>query len=214
MTKLERSDSRNTICPAISSGLAKRPSGEPCDPIIAKAASSLPVFSTRFWKNGTADQIGVSTPPGAMALTRMPLAAPSLAAMRAMRNSGGSIVLTASASGLKAEKGIAAYGASKAALIHLARIAAKEGAAARIRVNSIAPGGVETPIWSEMPFFADLVASTGSEEAAYGAMAGAATPLGRFAKPEEIAEQIAFLLSDCAATITGSCLVADGGYSL
>ncbi len=50
--------------------------------------------------------------------------------------------------GVKAEPGIAAYGASKAAVIHLARIAAKEGAAAGIRVNSIAPGGVETPIWA------------------------------------------------------------------
>ena len=41
-----------------------------------------------------------------------------------------------------------------------------------------------------------------------------ATPLGRYAKPEEIAEQIAFLLSDKAAFITGACLVSDGGYSL
>lgn len=136
------------------------------------------------------------------------------AAMRAMRNSGGSIVFTASVSGLKAEAGTAAYGASKAAVLHLARIAAKEGAPARIRVNAVAPGGVETPIWNEMPFFADLVATTGSEQAAFAQVAGAGTPLGRFAKPEEIAEQIAFLLSEKAATVTGSCLVADGGYSL
>ena len=45
-------------------------------------------------------------------------------------------------------------------------------------------------------------------------MAKMATPLGRYAKPEEIAAQIAFLLSDEAAYITGACLVADGGYSL
>ena len=71
------------------------------------------------------------------------------AAMRAIRSggSGGAIVLTASAAGLKAEPGIAAYGASKAAVIHLARIAAREGAGAGIRVNAVAPGGVETPIW-------------------------------------------------------------------
>lgn len=138
------------------------------------------------------------------------------AAMRAIRavGNGGGIVLTASAAGLKAEPGIAAYGASKAAVIHLARIAAREGASANIRVNAIAPGGVETAIWSGIPFFDDLVTSTGSEEAAYKAMAAMATPLGRYAKPEEMAEQIAFLLSDRASYITGACLVSDGGYSL
>lgn len=138
------------------------------------------------------------------------------AAMRAIRagGSGGGIVLTASAAGIKAEPGIAAYGASKAAVIHLVRIAAKEGASANIRVNAIAPGGVETPIWSELDFFKDLVAQTGSEAAAYKAMAAMATPLGRYAKPEEIAAQIAFLLSDQAAFTTGACLVSDGGYSL
>jgi 2-keto-3-deoxy-L-fuconate dehydrogenase len=138
------------------------------------------------------------------------------AALRAIRatGGGGAIVLTASAAGLKAEPGIAAYGASKAAVIHLARIAAKESAAAGIRVNSIAPGGVETPIWSDLPFFQNLVASAGSEAAAYQAMAGASTPLGRYAKPGEIAEQVAFLLSDKAAYVTGACLVSDGGYSL
>jgi 2-keto-3-deoxy-L-fuconate dehydrogenase len=138
------------------------------------------------------------------------------AAMRAIRSTGqsGAIVLTASAAGVKAEPGIAAYGASKAAVIHLARIAAKEGASANIRVNAIAPGGVETAIWTGLSFFQDLVESTGSEAAAYKAMAVMATPLGRYAKPEEIAGQIAFLLSDRAAYITGACLVSDGGYSL
>lgn len=138
------------------------------------------------------------------------------AAMRAIRTggAGGGIVLTASAAGVKAEPGIAAYGASKAAVIHLARIAAKEGASANIRVNAIAPGGVETPIWDNVPFFQDLVAKTGSEATAYEAMARMATPLGRYAQPEEIAAQIAFLLSDKAAYITGACLVSDGGYAL
>ena len=138
------------------------------------------------------------------------------AAMRAIRQGGvgGAIVLTASAAGVKAEPGIAAYGASKAAVIHLARIAAKEGASDGIRVNSIAPGGVETPIWTGLGFFQQLVESTGGEDAAFKAMAAMATPLARYAKPEEIAEQIAFLLSDKAAFVTGACLVSDGGYSL
>ena len=138
------------------------------------------------------------------------------AAMRAIRagGGGGAIVLTASVAGVKAEVGIAAYGASKAAIIHLARIAAKEGADAGIRVNAIAPGGVETPIWTGLPFFQELVETKGGEAEAFAAMAAMATPLGRYARPEEIAAQIAFLLSDEAAYMTGACLVSDGGYSL
>jgi NAD(P)-dependent dehydrogenase (short-subunit alcohol dehydrogenase family) len=136
------------------------------------------------------------------------------AAMRAMRERGGSIVLTASAAGLKAEPGIAAYGSSKAAVIHLARIAAKEGGPLGIRVNAVAPGGVETPIWQGLPMFAQLVKQTGSEAGAFAAMGAAAAPVGRFARPEEIAGQIAFLLSDACAFVTGACFVSDGGYTL
>jgi NAD(P)-dependent dehydrogenase (short-subunit alcohol dehydrogenase family) len=100
-------------------------------------------------------------------------------------------------------------------VIQLARVAAKEGAARGIRVNVIAPGGVDTPIWDQAPFFRDLVGRHGGDrDAALAAMAGMATPLGRFATSDEIAAQIAFLLSDEAATITGAVLVSDGGYSL
>jgi 2-keto-3-deoxy-L-fuconate dehydrogenase len=136
------------------------------------------------------------------------------AAMRAMRDRGGSIVLTASIAGIKAEPGIAAYGASKAGVIQLARIAAKEGGPLGIRVNAIAPGGVETPIWRSVPFFSQLVETLGNEEAAFKAMGSSGTPLGRFAKPEEVAGEIAFLLSDACGFVTGTCFVADGGYSL
>lgn len=138
------------------------------------------------------------------------------AAMRAMlaHGRGGAIVVTASISGLKAEPGTAAYGASKAGLIQLARVAAKEGAPHRIRVNAIAPGGVDTPIWDQMDFFAAMVAEHGSRAAAIEALAAMATPLGRYASADETAAQIAFLLSDAAATITGAVLTADGGYSL
>ena len=136
------------------------------------------------------------------------------AAMRRMPN-GGAVVLTASVSGLKAEPGTAAYGASKAGVIQLARVAAKEGAARGIRVNAIAPGGVDTPIWDGLPFFRGLIDQHGGDRAAaMRAMAGMATPLGRYATPDEIAAQIGFLLSDAAATITGTVLVSDGGYTL
>lgn len=137
------------------------------------------------------------------------------ALMRAMGagDRGGAIVLTASASGLKAEPGVSAYAASKAGAIQLAKVAAREGAPQGIRVNAIAPGGVETPIWRKTPFFQDLIGQMGSEAAAFAAI-GAHAPLGRFATVEEIAAQIAFLLSAESANMTGAVLVSDGGYLL
>ncbi|HSQ94541.1 MAG TPA: SDR family NAD(P)-dependent oxidoreductase [Croceibacterium sp.] len=127
---------------------------------------------------------------------------------------GGSIVLTASVAGLKGEPGAASYAVSKAAVIQLAKVAAKESAPRGVRINAIAPGGVDTPIWDDLEFFKGLVALTGSREAAIAAMAKVSSPLGRFATPDEIAAQIGFLLSDAAATITGTVLVSDGGYTL
>lgn len=134
------------------------------------------------------------------------------AALRAMRD-GGSIVCVASAAGLKAEKGIGAYAASKAGLIQLARVAAKESAERKIRVNVMAPGGVETPIWETEQFKARIAAV--GRDAAFAEIAAQGTPLGRFARPEEIAAQIAFLLSnETSGTVTGSVFLSDGGYLL
>jgi NAD(P)-dependent dehydrogenase (short-subunit alcohol dehydrogenase family) len=126
---------------------------------------------------------------------------------------GGSIVGVASAAGLKAEAGVAAYAASKAAVIQLMRVAAKEAAPRNVRVNVIAPGGVETPIWDAVPMFAQRVEQVG-RDAAFAEMGAMATPLKRYAKPEEIAAQIAFLLSDACRTVTGTVFVSDGGYTL
>lgn len=134
------------------------------------------------------------------------------AALRSLGD-GGSVVCVASAAGVKAEQGIGAYAASKAGLIQLARVAAKEVAARKIRVNVIAPGGVETAIW-ESEDFKTRIAAIG-RDAAFAEIAARGTPLGRFAKPEEIAGQIAFLLSnEASGYVTGSVLVSDGGYLL
>ncbi len=139
----------------------------------------------------------------------------SLRSALRMANDGAAIVLTASVAGLKAEPGAAAYAVSKAGVLQLARAAAKELAARGIRVNAIAPGGVDTAIWDGMSFFDDLVAQNGGDRAAaIAAMGRVASPLGRFASAEEIAAQALFLLSDAAVTITGATLVSDGGYLL
>ncbi len=126
---------------------------------------------------------------------------------------GGAIVVVSSASALKAEPGVAAYGASKAGLLQLMRVAAKEGAPDNIRVNAIAPGGVETPMWREVPMFQDLVREKGSERAAFDEIAKFATPLARYAGADDIARLIVMLLSD-DSPITGATLVVDGGYTL
>jgi NAD(P)-dependent dehydrogenase (short-subunit alcohol dehydrogenase family) len=135
------------------------------------------------------------------------------AALRLMPE-GGSAVVTASVAGLSAEPNTGAYAVSKAAVIQLAKVAAREAAARRIRVNAIAPGAVDTPIWDGLPFFENLVSQGGSRASALEAMAHMATPLRRYARPEEIAGQIGFLLSDMAENVTGTVLVSDGGFTL
>jgi NAD(P)-dependent dehydrogenase (short-subunit alcohol dehydrogenase family) len=126
---------------------------------------------------------------------------------------GGSAVLTASAIGLKATPTTAAYGSSKAAVMQLMRVAAKESAARGIRINAIAPGGVDTPIWDKQPVFVEAFEAMG-RAAALDSMARQSVPLGRFETADEIAAQIGFLLSGMAGTITGTVLVSDGGYVL
>lgn len=134
--------------------------------------------------------------------------------LRAMRPTGGAIILVGSASGTRPAAGAAAYSASKAGLAMLMRTAAKEGRdlTPLVRVNAVSPAGVRTPLWSSMPFFQELVRQTGSEDAAYAAMS--AQGGGTFLEPAEVAEAIAFLASDAAAHITGVDLPVDAGYIL
>ena len=81
-----------------------------------------------------------------------------------------------------------------------------------IRVNAIAPGGVDTAIWESGEDFVASVAKIG-REATIARMAKT-TPLGRFASSDEMADSICYLLSDAAANITGHVMVSDGGYIL
>jgi NAD(P)-dependent dehydrogenase (short-subunit alcohol dehydrogenase family) len=132
--------------------------------------------------------------------------------LRAMAEKGGSAVVVASVTGIKPVAGIGPYGVSKAAVAHMARIAAVENAKKGIRVNAIAPGGVDTAIWESGPDFAASVAAIG-RDATLQAMAKT-TPLRRFATSEEMADTILYLLSDAASNITGHVMVSDGGFIL
>lgn len=132
-------------------------------------------------------------------------------AVRAMRRGrGGSIVIVSSVSGIRAFAGASAYCASKAALRLFAKTVAFETARDGIRVNVVLPAGVETPMWKTMPFWEDLAKQHGSEAEIWKALSEQ-SPMGRFAKPEEIASCIAFLVSDESSYVSGSELVIDGG---
>ena len=122
-----------------------------------------------------------------------------------MRRQGcGSIVNTASISGLRADYGMGAYNAAKAGVINLTRTAALENASYGIRVNCVCPGGIDT----RAP---DLLA--GEQAPAFRQAMAAAHPLGRMGVATEVAAAVLFLASDAAAFITGVSLPVDGGIT-
>lgn len=121
-----------------------------------------------------------------------------------------SAVLTSSTAGVKPLAGTSAYGTTKAAVAHLAKVAALEHP--DIRINAIAPGRVQTPIWKKTSQFRQLVELHGSEDAAMAALVAEVSVSERVAQAEDMANQIGFLLSDDAWTITGQVLVSDCGY--
>jgi NAD(P)-dependent dehydrogenase (short-subunit alcohol dehydrogenase family) len=126
------------------------------------------------------------------------------AELRAMlAGGGGSIVNVASGAGLMGVPGMAAYSASKHAVIGLTRSAAMEVARDGIRVNAVCPGSVRTPM---------LRGFVGGDEELLEKM-GRRSPMGRLGEPDEIAEAIVWLLSDAARFVTGDTLRPDGGVA-
>jgi 3alpha(or 20beta)-hydroxysteroid dehydrogenase len=120
----------------------------------------------------------------------------AIAPMRAA--GGGSIVNISSAAGLRGVPGYGAYGATKWAVRGITKTAALELAADRIRVNSVHPGAVDTP----------MVAASNLQRGEGGLPSA---PLGRVAIPEDIANLVLFLASDASSYITGSEFAIDGG---
>jgi len=117
-----------------------------------------------------------------------------------LADGGGSIVNISSVSGVRPAPGIAFYGVTKAALIHLTEEFAVE-LAPRVRVNAVAPAMIKTRFASAL--------YEGREE-----QVAAAYPLGRLGVPEDVAGAVAFLCSPDAAWITGQTIVIDGGVTL
>ncbi|HEX6074508.1 MAG TPA: glucose 1-dehydrogenase [Micromonosporaceae bacterium] len=116
---------------------------------------------------------------------------------------GGAIINIASTLGVRALPGAASYVAAKHAVVGLTKAAAVEYAGRGIRVNAIAAGSVDTPMFQNGP---------GANPQVRAFMV-AKHPMGRIGTPEEIAGAAAFLASDSAAFVTGAVLTADGGWT-
>lgn len=116
---------------------------------------------------------------------------------------GGSIVNISSISGIVGQDNVnAGYNASKGAVRIFTKAAAVQYAKENIRVNSIHPGPIATPMTAEGRADPERVALTAER-----------TPLGRYGEPEEVANAVLFLASDEASYVTGSEIVVDGGYT-
>lgn len=119
-------------------------------------------------------------------------------------NKGASVVFTSSMSGVYCGlAGGSLYGATKAALVGYSKALAIELAPRGIRVNTVHPGMIQTPLTSNTSLSQELL-----EEDAKN------YPLGRYGKPEEVAAAMCYLLSDATVWMTGTQLLIDGGYSL
>ncbi|OIQ21493.1 MAG: short-chain dehydrogenase [Flavobacterium sp. MedPE-SWcel] len=121
-------------------------------------------------------------------------------------NDGGSILFTSSIVNKRGFDGLGVYSASKGALGAFARVLTSEVRSRNIRVNSIAPGPIETPIYGKMGLPEDVVQEMGKGFAAQ-------VPLARFGASEEVANVALFLASDEASYINGAELEVDGGLS-
>ena len=127
-------------------------------------------------------------------------------AMAAMAEQGGSIVVTASTAGIRAVPDMSAYIASKHAAVGLMRSAAMEGAANGIRVNSINPSPIDTPMMASLETMHGVTARNDQPLAK-------ATPLRRYGTPEEVAKLMLFLACDDSSFCTGGVYMVDGGVS-
>ncbi len=119
------------------------------------------------------------------------------------KRGGGAIVNISSIGGLSPEPHLGIYSVSKAALISLTKVMAREWGPYHIRANAICPGLIQTKfseaLWNNEQFVHWMMAQT---------------PLGRIGTPEEVAAMVLFLASDASSYTTGAVFTADGGYTI
>ena len=134
------------------------------------------------------------------------------AVLPAMRSGGGVIVNVSSTAGKRPSTGMPNYSVTKAAVLSISRLVADIYAKDGIRCNAVAPGPTATQAWLADGGLADQQAerTSNTREEVIRAV-GAGRPLGRLARPEEIASVIAFLCSERASYVTGAAWSADGG---
>lgn len=119
---------------------------------------------------------------------------------------GGSVVLNSSVVNTKGFAAFAVYSATKAAVRSFARTMASDLKERKIRVNSVSPGPIETPIYDKMGM-------SKQEMQEFGANIAAQVPLARFGQPDEIAKAALFLASDDSSYVNGVDLYVDGGMT-
>ena len=129
------------------------------------------------------------------------------AALPQLRDGGGSIVNVSSTAGKRPSTGMPHYSVTKAAVLSLSRLVADLYARDGIRCNAVTPGPTATEAWLAEGGLAD---QQGDREDVL-ARVGAGSPLGRLARPDEIAAVIVFLCSERASYVTGAAWSADGG---
>ncbi|CAM5656149.1 oxidoreductase [Streptomyces spiroverticillatus] len=153
------------------------------------------VNNAALWRTAPVDE---ETQENFETLIRVNLVGPFLgiqAVVSALKEAGGgSIVNISSTAGLVGIRGHAAYGSTKFGLRGLTRASALDLAPYRIRVNSVHPGAIDTP----------MIAATSGKDWSH-------LPLGRMGRPEEVGELVRFLVSDASSYVTGTEFTVDGG---
>ena len=119
-------------------------------------------------------------------------------------NKGGSIVLISSISGIIARKGLSAYAASKGALLSAARVMALEMAPREVRVNTVSPGTILTPMMQKV---LDEMEEDDRQKRVEG------FPLG-LGQTTDVSNACVYLLSDASRWVTGQNIIVDGGYTI
>jgi len=180
--------------------------------LVAQTVATYGHLDVAFNNAGIEGEVGKPTHEQSLANYRAVMDTNVLGVLLAMKfevaemlkNGGGAIVNNASVGGLVGFPGASVYIASKHAVLGLTKTAALEYGKQGIRVNAVSPGGIETPMLDR------FTGGKGSD--AFNQFVGM-QPIGRFGRPEEIADAVVWLSSDKASLVTGQSLTADGGWT-